>query len=113
MGWNNYIVVPKLKLLVRVSRYTELDDYLSDALDKLFDDSIERLDLTELRPKDLSVKDVSILINNHRILCDIATIDSTDELFMHWLESKGLDYDVLNENDIILDEYKKKGYTII
>ena len=113
MGWSNYIVVKKLKLLIEISRYTKCESYDIRALNKLFDDSIDELDMDDLKVADLNLKDLIILTNNHNILNSINTIDSSDVLFLYWLYSKNIDYEIENETIVDFEQYEKDGYTVL
>lgn len=113
MGWNNYIVVPKLRLLIKTSRYTCLDTFTDIALNRLFDDIIEHIRLEEIRLSDLNIKDLTTLVNNNMLLCEIDTLENIDSLLLYWLKSKDIDHNILNENDADIEEYRSKGYTII
>ena len=113
MGWSNYIVIPKLKLLIEVSRFTKCESYEIQALNKLFDDSIDELDTDDMKVADLTLKDLVILTTNHNTLSNINTIDSSDVLFLYWLYSKNIDYEIENETIVDFERYEKDGYTVL
>lgn len=113
MGWENHIVIPKLKLLVKISRHLELEEFHIEAIDRLFDDSILLIDTHNLKLSELTIKDISILTVNHDILDRLYSIDSPDTLFLYWLKSRDLDYEIASETEIDTQKYIRKGYTIL
>ena len=100
-------------MLIEVSRFTKCESYDIQALNKLFDDSIDGLDTDDLKVSDLTMVNLVILTNNNDILGRINTIDSPDVLFLYWLYSKNIDYEIQNETIVDFELYEKDGYTIL
>lgn len=113
MGWSNYIIIPKLKLIVETTRnINELHDYQKKALDYLTDeeriyDTDEEQEVGDIPIQDVTVQDISLLYTIYDQANKISEMEP-DKFFLYWLESKGIDYEILTEFDIgdKLEEYK-------
>jgi hypothetical protein len=123
MGWSNYIVIPKWKLLIEVSRdINELADYEQTAIDKIIDD--ENLDYdTHFDGEDVvemgnvpigqvTIRDLAELYKRHDIVQSLAGMDY-NKLFLYWLKNRGIDFSIQSEYSIDVKEYIKEGYTRI
>jgi hypothetical protein len=123
MGWSNYIVIPKWKLLIEVSRdINELADYEQTAIDKIIDD--ENLDydthfdgedvveMGNVQIGQVTIRDLAELYKRHDIVQSLAGMDY-NKLFLYWLKSRGIDFSVQSEYGIDVKEYVKEGYTKI
>jgi len=122
MGWTNYIIIPKLKLIVETGRnISESHDYQNEALDYLtaeeraFDEDEER-EMSNISITDITMKDISLLYTMYEKSRLISEMEP-DRLFLYWLESKGISYEILSEFDILdsgkMEQYIKSGYTIL
>jgi len=122
MGWTNYIIVPKLKLIVEVNRgINESNNYQNKALDYLTDeerlfDVDEEQNIGDRSIKNLSVKDLTLLFSMYEQSSKISDME-TDRFLLYWLESKGIKYEIksefqINENNY-LEKYKEDGYVIL
>ncbi len=121
MGWTNFIIIPKLKLIIETSRQIdEIPDYQKNALNFLTDEEriyeIEEYDIENKYTKDLTVKDLTQIFSVYEQANNISGMES-DKFFLYWLETKGIDYEiesefVIKENNK-LESYKNDGYTIL
>jgi hypothetical protein len=123
MGWSNYIVIPKWKLLIEVSRdVNELADYEQAAIDKIIDDEnldydthFDGEDVVEMGNVPISqvtIRDLAELYKRHDIVQSLAGMDY-NKLFLYWLKSRGIDFSVQSEYGTDAKEYIKEGYTKI
>lgn len=112
MGWTNFIIIPRLKLVFEISKnVSELMDYKKDALLDI-DSEEEPVDVLDTKFSDLTVDNLATLTTGYRKYTNLMNI-SSNEMFLYWLESNGIDYEIVSEYNIQLDDYKKKNYIII
>ncbi len=121
MGWTNFIIVQKLKVIIEISRQIDkIPDYQKNALNFLTDEEriyeIEEYDIENKYTKDLTVKDLTQIFSVYEQANNISGMES-DKFFLYWLETKGIDYEiesgfVIKENNK-LESYKNDGYTIL
>jgi hypothetical protein len=118
MGWSNYIIIPKLKLIVEVSRNIyEIPEHQKKSLDYLTDEERlfeqEEYGVENKNIKSISLKDITLLFNIYGYANNISGMNP-DKFFLYWLESKNIKYEILSEFEISdkLEEYKKT-YTIL
>ncbi len=121
MGWTNFIIIPKLKLIIEIRRQIdEIPNYQKNALNFLTDEEriyeIEEYDIENKYTKDLTVKDLTQIFSVYEQANNISGMES-DKFFLYWLETKGIDYEiesgfVIKENNK-LESYKNDGYTIL
>jgi len=121
MGWTNFIIIPKLKLIVETSRQIdEIPDYQKNALDFLTDEEriyeIEKYDIKNKIVKNISIEDISQLFSIYEQANNIVGMES-DKFLLYWLETKGIEYEIKSESQIKennkLESYKNEGYTIL
>lgn len=114
MGWSNYIIIADWKLVIETNRdVNELEDYRSSALDRIIDDeNIDDTDMINVKLNELTVGNLAILLNSYTNMSDLVGIEP-DKLFLYWLESRSIEYDIKSEHNINTDEFKEKGYIII
>ena len=114
MGWTNFIIIPDWKLVIEAHRSVEnLEDYIKEALDKLINNNVDiDIDLSDLKVNDITVKDLCGLASAHDNASSLYGLD-TDKLFLYWLESKDIEYEIKSEFNIKLEEYTNNGYKII
>lgn len=120
MGWTNFIIIPKLKLVIEISRHiNELDDYQKKAIDYLIDE--ERYEdgdeyIENKNIKNISIKDLTRLFNTYEQANSIAGMEP-DKLFLYWLKNKNIDYEIKSEFEVRenkeLEKLKADGYKIL
>lgn len=111
MGCSDFIVVPKLKIVLRVSSRLDKEDvkYIDKFLNQCedFDDEI-----SDKKYRDLTLKDLSKLIN----LTDSTWVFKeiyTDIFLVYWLDKNEIEYEIKHENDIDEESMKEKGYKFL
>ena len=113
MGWTNFIVISHFKLIVEINRsLNELYEYKRKALAELA--SIEEFqeDIGEVILKDITINDLTELnkgYQNYATLCNT----TSDEMFLFWLESREIKYEIKNEYHVDINSYKEKDYIIL
>lgn len=113
MGWSDYVIVEKLRLVVEISRYvTELDDWIKESLDFLIDEENDTIEISEIKVTNLSLKELAVLVMNYDKASPLSGMDY-NKLFLYWLKCRGIDYEIESEYSIKLEEYEEKGYLII
>ena len=121
MGWTNFIIIPKLKLIIEISRQIdEISDYQKNALNFLTDEEriyeIEEYNIENKYSKDLTIKDLTQMFSVYEQANGISGMES-DKFFLYWLETKGIEYIIESEFTIKennkLESYKNEGYTIL
>lgn len=117
MGWSNYIIIPKLKIIVETNR--EIDDiesYQKESIDEIVDeeniDDGVYLDLENVKINDITIKDLALLYKDHEIMQCVRGIH-IDRLLLYWLQNKGIDFEVKSEHNIDKEKYKSEGYIFI
>ncbi len=118
MGWTNFIIVPKLKLIVQTHReVSRLNGYISDGLSSLIEGLDEEIveSILERNYKKFTLNDLSILVEVFKSVYSLGNI-SIDYLLLYWLENRGIDYSIVTEFELDEGEelkYREEGYTII
>lgn len=123
MGWSNYIVIPKWKLLIETSRNVNgIEDYEKIAIDKAIDeDNIEYIinvdgkaieDMGDVPVHKVTIKELTELYKSYDIVQSLSGMDS-DKFLLYWLKNRGIDFSVQSENVLDVKEYTKEGYSII
>lgn len=114
MGWTNFVIIEKWKMIIETNRNVdELEDYIKDAIDNIISNDTEiDVSTSDLKVSDMTVRDLCTMASayeNTSALCRL----HIDKLFLYWLESKDIEYNIESEYTIDLEEYKDKGYNII
>jgi hypothetical protein len=123
MGWSNYIIIPKWKLIIEVPRSVNgIEEYEKIAIDKAIDedniDYIARVDgedisdVGDMPVHKITIKELAELYKSYDIVQSLSGIDS-DKLLLYWLKSRGIDFIVQSEHNIDVKEYMKEGYAKI
>lgn len=124
MGWSNYIVIPRWKLLIEVSRdINEIADYEKTALDKIIDgddnldyethfDGESVVDMENVPVGQITIRDLAELYKRYDIVQSLAGIDY-NKLLLYWLKSRGIDFSIKSEYDFDVDKYVEEGYNKI
>lgn len=112
MGWTNYIIIPKLKIAVQVSRWVDGDnETLYNAIDKLIDHVFNH-DLLFESYKDLTLGYLSELIQVYDLARNFEDI-SINEFFVYWLKKRNIDFEIKTSNEISAEQLRRKGYKVI
>lgn len=120
MGWSNYIVIPKWKLLIEVSRNVNgIEDYEKIAIEKAIEednidyvavvdgDNIE--DMGDVPVHKITIRELVELYKSYDILQSLSGMDS-DKLLLYWLKNRGIDFSIHSENTIKVEDYIEDGY---
>lgn len=114
MGWTNFIVISKLRLVVEVSRNVDdLLGYERRALDLLleedseFDGFCEEPIIEDKRVNELTIADVSILFEAKKISRALKGIDCA-KLLLYWLSWRDIEYEIINEYSFQEIEWQEK-----
>lgn len=114
MGWSNFIIIEKWKMVIETNRsVSELEDYIKDAIDKMIDNDTEiDIDISDLKVSDITVKDLCTLASAYDNANSLCQLDS-DKLFLYWLESRNVEYEIKSEYQTNIEQYKENGYDVI
>ena len=115
MGWSNYVIVEDWKMIIETHREVgELEDCIKESLDKMMINHDIDIDIcmSDLKVSDITVKDLCVLSSAYDNASSLAGM-GIDKLFLYWLDSKNIKYDIKSEFNVDLEEYKEKGYRII
>ncbi len=115
MGWTNFIIIEKWKMLIESNRSAgELEDYIKEALEKIIggDDTDLDISTSDLKISDLTIKDLCMLASAYDNTSALYGLE-IDKLFLYWLESRDIEYEIKSEYNINIEEYENNGYNII
>ncbi len=123
MGWSNYIVIPKWKLLIEISRNVgDIADYEKVAIEKAIDDeNVDYethtdeegvVDMGNVPIHKITIKDLSELYKSYDILQSLSGMDC-DKLLLYWLTNRGIDFSIKSEYEINVEKCVEEGYTKI
>lgn len=123
MGWSNFIIIPRLKLLIEIPR--EIDEiryYEESAIKRVideenidYDDHFEGDDVANMGDvliNKITIKDLTELYKRYDIVQSLAGMDY-NKLLLFWLKNRGIDFEIKSEYNIDKNEYEKEGYMII
>lgn len=114
MGWSNYIIIEDWKMIIETNReVNELETYIKESLDKMIgDDTDIDVSISDLKVSNMTIKDLCALASAYENASSIACMEA-DKLFLYWLESKDIEYQIKSEFNLDLKKYKEDGYKII
>lgn len=114
MGWTNFIIIEKWKMLIESNRSVEeLEDYIKEALEKIISDNTDiDISTSDLKISDVTVKDLCLLASAYENASALYGLE-IDKLFLYWLENRDIEYEIKSEYNIKIEEYENKGYNII
>lgn len=123
MGWSNYIVIPRWKLLIEVSRdVNKIEDYEKTAIEKAIDegnidydahtDGEDIISMGDIPISKITIKDLTELFKSYNIVESLSGMDY-DKLLLYWLKSRGIDFDIQSEHIADTKEYIKEGYVMV
>lgn len=111
MGWTNFIIIPKLKLVFETTKnLSELLYHKSEALDQLIVEEDTFDHVLDTKVIDLNIETLTTLTNGYVKYSNLVNT-TPDEMFLYWLESHEIKYKIENEFNINLNDYK--DYVII
>ena len=112
MGWSNYIIIPKFKVVIEISRYVDdLPEYIHEAIHKLEDfEPIEE----DIQLRGLTIRVFNKLYNGYEIAETLSCKDDFNIIcLLYFLKSYNIEYEIVSEFNIKLEKLKKQGYKII
>jgi len=119
MGWCNYVLIPKWKIMIEVSRHINEDalEYSYEQFNKLSDDIEEFGEdviwkIPEKRLKELKVIDITRLYE----IADKSVAsypENRDYLLLYWLKSMGIEFEIRDEFQVNEDKDKYKNWKIL
>lgn len=114
MGWYNFIIIEKFKMIIETNRSVgELEEYIKDAISKIIDNDNEiDIDISDLKVSDITVKDLCTLASAYDNTINLYQLNS-DKLFLYWLDSRNIEYEIKSEFQISIEQYEKDGYNVI
>ena len=111
MGHNNYIVISKLKMAIRVSSHLD-EDHIENIEKFLNQCDNFNYDIPDKNYKDLTLKDLSELIglaNSAWVFDDMYR----DIFLLFWLNHNEIKYENKHEDEIDKEIMKEKGYRFL
>lgn len=116
MGWSNYIIIQRMKVIVEVSREfsnEDLSESEKNALSFLTNnESFEFIDMENIKIKDLNLKDIKNFTKCVDLVNDLSGID-VDKLLLFWLKSRDIPFIILSELSKEWEAFDKFEYKII
>ena len=114
MGWSNYIIIEDWKMIIETNREVgELEDYIKESLDKMISDDTDiDVSVSDLKVSEITINHLCTLASAYENASSLACTDA-DKLFLYWLESRDIEYDIKSEFNLDLKKYKEDGYKII
>jgi len=114
MGWINFIVIPKWKALIPVTRYAdELPEYLKKTLDELIYGEEYAYDLMDTNVKDLDLHTLQVLLNDHDTVEKLKSVLDADVFLLYWLETNKIQYKIISEYEYTENKKQYKDYKIL
>ena len=116
MGWSNFIIIPKLKLVVETSRYVDVEDsvHFFDNLKELIQESEKiPIEIFDVKYSDMTISDVSKIVSVAEKSSYTFSDFDRDLLLLAWLEYNNMDFEIVSEFNFNEQKYKKGGYKII
>ena len=115
MGWVNYIVIPKFKMIIETSRYVDEDslDFIENAYTKLLNvledfnsellhENLQSIDLSDFADMITITRQADIIFSDFHI----------DYLLLLWLKKKGIEFEIISEFEYEKQKSKYKNYII-
>lgn len=123
IGWSNYVVIPKLKLLIEITRdVSGIEDYECDVIDNAINEDNfeyaqhvegeEIVDIEDVTIHKITIKDLAELHRRYDIVQSLTGIDRV-KLLLYWLKSRSIEFSIESEHNIDIDKYNKEGYVVI
>lgn len=114
MGWSNYIIIEDWKMIIETNReVNELEAYIKESLGNMISDDTDiDVSISDLKVSNMTIKDLCTLASAYENASSLACMEA-DKLFLYWLESKDIEYQIKSEFNLDLKKYKEDGYKII
>jgi len=104
MGWSNYLIIPKWKIIIEIPRHVdELYEAKENALDWLIDHYYS--DIESKKINELTIDDLSELYNVFDSARYLAESDSS-EFLLYFLKKNNIEFEIKSEFDINLNQFK-------
>jgi len=120
MGWSNYIIIPKFKLIIEVPRDVDnIEDYEEIAIEKAIDQNNvgydghfngeNTVDMGDVPIDKITIKDLAELYRRYDIVESLAGMDYS-KLLLFWLKSREIEFQIKSEHNIDTAGYLREGY---
>lgn len=120
MGWYNYIIIPKWKILIEVSRdVDDIEDYENIAIEKAvseesadertYIEGVNVIDMGDIAINKISIRDITELYKTYEIVQSLSGMNY-DKLFLFWLKNREIEFEIKSEHNIDFDKYEKEGF---
>jgi len=97
MGWSNYVIIPKLKLAIEISRYADRENLYEEELEELLKEVDNfNFEILDKKPQELTLNDLSSLVSLARKSIILEEI-CIDYFLLWWLELRGVKHEVISE----------------
>jgi len=113
MGWSNFIILPKQKLAIEISRYINKEDLCKEDTEE-FLRTVDNLnyEIFEKEYQKLTISDLADLINLAKKALIFKDIYS-DNFLIWYLELTGKKYEIITEFEFEEREKEFKEYKVI
>jgi len=115
MGWLNYIVVPKWKVMFEISRHVdELPEHIKKAAEKLYDEEFEELyEIQETKFSDLTAGDFAKVMEAVDIVTSLSSITDPAIFLLIFLHLRGMKYEIISEFEFEERKEEFKNFKIL
>lgn len=113
MGWSNYVIIPKLKVAIEISRYADRENLYMEELEDLLNEVDNfNFEILDKKPQELTLGDLTSLVSLAKKSIVLEEI-CIDYFLLWWLELRGIKHEVISE--FVFDKKKEefKDYMVI
>jgi len=113
MGWINYVILPKQKLAIVISRHVnDIEEYEKDAFRKIIGNELDPFEDSDIKVKDITVKELCKIYSAYETMSTLSGLEG-DKFLLFWLVNKGIEFEIKSEHNVDIEECKRNGYHII
>lgn len=122
MGWSNYIIIPKWKMLIDVPREIDgIEEHEHETIEMIIDinnfecehiEGEDTIDIENVPINKITIKDLAELYKRYDIVQSLTGMDY-NKFLLFWLKRRGIEFKIESQHNIDIKEYKKEGYIII
>jgi len=113
MGWSNYVIIPKLKLVIEISRYADRENLQEEELEDLLKEIDNfNFEILDKKPQELTLSDLSNLVSLARKSIVLEEI-CIDYFLLWWLELRGIKHEVISEFEFDKRKGEFKNYVVL